>query len=407
MQFFHEIATKGFYNMQINANAFPNTDLVVWSHLRWDFVFQRPQHLLTRMAEHRRVFFVEEPMFTGQPRIEIHERDNGVKMVVPHLPVGLNEDEIYTQLRLLFTNMVQTQNIKNFTAWYYTPMAIPCTTHLNAAINIYDCMDELSLFKGAPPQLLEREADLLQLSDVVFTGGQSLWEAKKDRHSNCHAFPSSIDGAHFRAARTITTEPKDQAGIPGPRMGFYGVVDERFDIELVRGIAALRPDWHLVIIGPIVKIDDAHLPKAANIHYLGMKSYKELPAYLAGWDLAFLPFARNESTRFISPTKTPEYLSAGRPVVSTSIRDVVRPYATERLVHIADTPEEFVKAAEKAMAEAKANGEWLKRVDSFLSNMSWDQTVLRMARQETLARQAKAEAAKLVRQVSTESRLGA
>jgi glycosyltransferase involved in cell wall biosynthesis len=393
--------------MQINANAFPSTDLVVWSHLRWDFVFQRPQHLLSRMAKHRRVFFVEEPMFTGQPRLEFYERENGVKIVVPQLPVGINEEEIYAQLRMLFSQMMETQDIKNYTSWYYTPMALPCTRHLNADVTIYDCMDELSLFKGAPARLLDLEAELLQLSDVVYTGGQSLWEAKKDRHSNCHAFPSSIDGAHFRAGRTPQEQPKDQASIPGPRLGFYGVVDERFDIELLRGAAALRPDWQFVIIGPVVKIDEAHLPKAANIHYLGMKSYKELPSYLSGWDLAFLPFARNESTRFISPTKTPEYLAAGRPVVSTSIRDVVRPYATERLVHIADTPEEFVKAAEKAMAEANADGEWLKRVDSFLSNMSWDQTVLRMARQETLAKQAKSEAAKLVRQVSAESRLGA
>lgn len=393
--------------MHPHSNPFPTTDLVVWSHLRWDFVFQRPQQLLSRMATHRRVFFVEEPMMTGQPRLEILQRDNGVKVVVPQLPVGLSEEEIYTQLRMLFSQMMQTQDIKNYTSWYYSPMALPSTRHLNADVTIYDAMDELSLFKGAPPRLLELETELLQLSDIVFAGGQSLWEAKNDRHHNCHAFPSSIDAAHFRAARGGLESPKDQAAIPGPRVGFYGVVDECFDIELLRGAAALRPDWQFVIIGPVVKIDEATLPRAANIHYLGKKSYKDLPGYLAGWDLAFLPFVRNESTRFISPTKTPEYLAAGRPVVSTSIRDVVRPYATERLVEIADTPEEFVAAADRAMHAAKVNGDWLKRVDSFLANMSWDQTVLRMARQENLARHAKAEAAKLLRRVSAESRLGA
>ena len=392
--------------MHLPTNAFPSNDLVVFSHLRWDFVFQRPQHLLTRMAKNRRVYFVEEPMFTGQPRLEILDREPGVKVVVPQLPVGLSEEEVFTQLRMLLSGLMETQNIKNFTAWYYTPMALPFTRHLNPEVTIFDVMDELSLFKGAHPRLLELETELLTLSDVVFTGGQSLWEAKKNRHSNCHAFPSSIDGAHFRQARVAQEEPKDQKDIPGPRIGFYGVVDERFDIDLIDGVAARRPDWHLVVIGPVVKIDPAHLPKRPNIHYLGMKNYKELPAYLAGWDLAMLPFARNESTRFISPTKTPEYLAAGRPVVSTSIRDVMRPYATERLVHIADTPEEFVKAAETAMTEAKGE-EWQKRVDKFLSSMSWDQTVLRMARQELVAKAAKQEAQKLVRQVAAESRLGA
>ncbi|MCA1640485.1 MAG: glycosyltransferase, partial [Acidobacteria bacterium] len=204
--------------------------------------------------------------------------------------------------------------------------------------------------------------------------------AKKDKHPNIHAFPSSIDRAHFAQARAAVAEPEDQAAIPHPRMGFFGVLDERFDAALLEGVADARPDWHFVIIGPVVKIGEDDLPRRANIHYLGGKSYQELPAYLAGWDVAALLFARNEHTRFISPTKTPEYLAAGKPVVSTSIRDVVRPYGEMGLVHIADDVAEFIKAASAAGMDDHAEDEqWLKRVDEFLATNSWDETWQRMA----------------------------
>jgi UDP-galactopyranose mutase len=126
------------------------------------------------------------------------------------------------------------------------------------------------------------------------------------------------------------------------------------------------------MIGPVVKIDEASLPRLANIHYLGMKSYDELPSYMAGWDVAILPFAHNAATRFISPTKTPEYLAAGCPVVSTSIRDVVRPYGERRLVAIADTPSEFADAI--AAALTVDGRESVARADRFLAQLSWDRT---------------------------------
>jgi UDP-galactopyranose mutase len=184
--------------------------------------------------------------------------------------------------------------------------------------------------------------------------------------------------SHFGKARTAKTDPIDQSDIPHPRLGFFGVIDERFDRELLNQVALQKPDWNFVIIGPVVKIDPESLPKHSNIHYLGAKKYDELPAYLAGWDIALLLFARNESTRFISPTKTPEYLAAGKPVISTSIRDVVRPYGEQKLVEIADTPDEFVYAAEKILSQSN-DAEWLGRVDSFLANVSWDKTWKQMS----------------------------
>jgi UDP-galactopyranose mutase len=241
-------------------------------------------------------------------------------------------------------------------------------------------MDELSAFKGASPQLRAREQELFNRADHVFTGGQSLYEAKRDQHKSVHAFPSSIDAAHFNQARKQMTEPLDQRAIPQPRLGFFGVIDERFDVELLNDVAAARPEWQFVMIGPVVKIDPTTLPQADNIHYLGGKTYQELPSYLSGWDIALLLFARNESTRFISPTKTPEYLAAGKPVISTSIRDVVRPYGDEGLVRIADTATDFVRAAEDILGESKQQrATWLAQVDEFLSVMSWDETWSRMS----------------------------
>ncbi len=354
-------------------------DLVCLSHLRWDFVYQRPQHLLSRSAKQRRTFFIEEPMFAeGAARLDVSTREDGVTVVVPYLPENeLSEVTRDAVLQGLIDSLFAQHAIKNYVLWYYTPMAIAFTRHLEPLAVVYDCMDELSAFKGAPPALREREAELFRRADLVFTGGQSLYEAKRGQHPHVYAFPSSIDVSHFAQARKITSDPADQAGIPHPRLGFFGVIDERFDIELLAGLAEARPHWQFVMIGPVVKIDPADLPRGENIHYLGGKSYKELPAYLAGWDVALLLFARNDSTRYISPTKTPEYLAAGKPVVSTSIRDVVRPYGQQGMVHIADAIPEFVAAIEAAMNEDE--GERLPRVDAYLSQNSWDRTWNRMS----------------------------
>ncbi|BAY99256.1 UDP-galactopyranose mutase [Tolypothrix tenuis PCC 7101] len=350
-------------------------DIICLSHLRWNFVYQRPQHLLSRCAQGKRVFFIEEPIFSADPlaRLDINEDGSGVVVVVPHLPENISQEAINADLQVLIDGLLTEQKVNKYICWYYTPMAIAFTRHLQPQAVVYDCMDELSAFKGASPTLKNYEAELFRLADLVFTGGQSLYESKVNQHPNVYAFPSSVDVPHFAQARHLQ-EPADQAHIPHPRLGFFGVIDERMDIELLAGIADSRPDWHLVIIGPVVKIDPATLPQRQNIHYLGSRDYKQLPAYLAGWDLAMLPFALNESTRFISPTKTPEYLAAGRPVVSTSIQDVVRPYGESNLVRIADTVPEFVAAAEKAMQEDTRTSEWLTEVDTFLEKISWDRT---------------------------------
>jgi UDP-galactopyranose mutase len=296
------------------------------------------------------------------------------------LPEGLRSEVATTAvLKDMVSGLFLEQDICEYVFWYYTPMALSFTKHFCPVASIYDCMDELSAFKGAHSRLADFEQELFRRVDLVFTGGQSLYEAKRNAHPAVHAFPSSIDVSHFGKARTNTDDPDDQAGIPQPRLGFFGVIDERFDIELLKAVAQKRPDWHFVMIGPVVKIDPDTLPKYPNIHYLGPKKYEELPGYLAGWDVALLLFARNESTRFISPTKTPEYLAAGKPVISTSIRDVVRPYGDLNLVRIADSATDFIRAAEDFMTAGGNNSEWLARVDDFLADISWDRTWAQMS----------------------------
>jgi UDP-galactopyranose mutase len=358
-------------------------DLVCFSHLRWDFVYQRPQHLLSRCAKERRVFFVEEPVFGNRSmRLDVRETESGVHVVVPQLPNGLlSEVAINAVMKEMTRQLFIDHEINDYIFWYYTPMALSFTAQMNPIAAVYDCMDELSAFKGAHSDLPQLEKQLFRSVDLVFTGGQSLYEAKRSNHSAVYAFPSSIDALHFGKARKPVRDPEDQSHIPHPRLGFFGVIDERFDTELLDQIAAKRPDWQFVIIGPVVKIAPESLPAHANIHYLGGKKYSELPDYLAGWDIALLLFARNESTRFISPTKTPEYLAAGKPVISTSIRDVVRPFGELNLVEIADTADEFIAAAEYLLSHCTglARSEWMRKVDTFLENISWDKTWAQMS----------------------------
>jgi glycosyltransferase involved in cell wall biosynthesis len=355
-------------------------DLVCFSHLRWGFVFQRPNHLLSRFSKHQRVFFIEEPIFHhGEDKLHIENFNENLYVVTPHIQHGLEESEVHQRQEKFIVSLLANMNVNRFISWYYTPMALPFTESLSPEAVVFDCMDELSAFKFAPPQLALLEKKLLEKADVVFTGGQSIYEAKKNRHHNIHAFPSSIDKQHFGKARKALEEPEDQKNIPHPRFGFFGVVDERFDIELLDSVAKQRPEWQFVIIGPVVKIDEASLPHYENVHYLGGKKYEELPSYIAGWDIATILFAMNESTKFISPTKTPEYLAAGKPVISTPIKDVVTPYGDEELVHIASNAEEFIKAAELELSKKRKSG-WLKKVDEFLLYNSWDRTWGQMVR---------------------------
>jgi UDP-galactopyranose mutase len=349
-------------------------DFTVFSHLRWNFVFQRPQHLMTRCSEEAHVLFWEEPVLDATSGfVEVREVNLKLKIAVPHLPCGLTDAEVDNLQHALLRQSMAQHAIRQPISWYYTPLATRFTRDIDARAVVYDCMDELSAFRGAPVGLRAAEAELFSRADLVFTGGKSLYESKRRQHSSVRCFPSSIDRDFFATARKIRAETDDQAHIPHPRIGFCGVIDERMDLDLLAAVADLRPEWHFVLIGPVAKISEGDLPRRPNIHYLGQKDYRLLPAYFAGWDVGMLPFALNESTRYISPTKTPEYLAAGLPAVSTPINDVVDPYGVNGLVHIARSPQEFVRCIDKAL-RFRHSAKRLAAVDDYLSGMSWDST---------------------------------
>lgn len=361
-------------NTQLVSDAAEGALIVCFSHLRWDFVFQRPQHLMSRFARERPVIFWEEPQpHDGEPRVEMRTcLETGVVVATPQVDPALTDEARDALLERLLKEVIADRPVH--ARWYYTPMMLPFSRRTASACVVYDCMDELANFKFAPAQLGALERELLAAADVVFTGGYSLYEAKRATHSDIHPFPSSVDRDHFAKARLDCAPPSDQADLPSPRLGFYGVIDERMDLDLIAAVADARPDWTLVLLGPVVKIDPAALPQRPNIAYLGGKSYGALPGYLAGWDVALMPFAVNESTRFISPTKTPEYLAGGRPVVSTPINDVIRHYGQLPGVRIAADPASFVAACAAALEDAKAPHTWLPRVDEALAKLSWDET---------------------------------
>ena len=317
---------------------------------------------------------VEEPLIEDcpAPHLRIETVQSGIRVAVPIIPQGISPEDAVAIQEGLIGNWLTARPAGPRIFWYYTPAAMAFTRSLSRDLTIYDNMDELSAFRGASPSLLGLEVELLGRAEIVFTGGASLYETKRHRHDNVHCFPSSIDVGHFGRARKGPPEPVDLAEVPRPRLGFFGVVDERFDVDLLTLVAGLRPDWHFVMIGPVVKIDPALLPRGANIHWLGPKLYDELPEYLAHWDLGLMPFALNDSTRFISPTKTPEFLAAGLPVVSTPVRDVVDAYGKEGLVEIASTAADVVACAEHLMHCPR--DAWLERVDARLATGSWDTT---------------------------------
>lgn len=348
--------------------------LIVFCHLRWDFVYQRPQQLLTRLAQHYKVLFVEEPLHDDGPaRLTTYQPAPNVTVCQPHTPssaAGFHDDQI-PLLQPLLEKLVPDG--EQPIVWFYTPMALPLLAKLHPSRVVYDCMDELSAFRNPPRQLLQRETALLNLADVVFTGGPSLYEAKRTRHPNVHCFPSSVDVVHFEQALDRNNGHPLHQDIPRPRLGYYGVLDERLDAELIAALADTHPEWQIVLVGPIVKIAPETLPQRQNVHYLGQQPYEALPHFLAGWDVCLLPFALNEATRYISPTKVLEYMAAELPIVSTAIGDVARPYGGT--VAIGRNHAEFIAHCEAALRQTgQERAAMAADMRAIVSRTSWDAT---------------------------------
>jgi glycosyltransferase involved in cell wall biosynthesis len=369
-------------NVLENANLIRPLDdsptILCFSHLRWNFVFQRPQHILTLASKSNRIIYFEEPIFEDICEAQVRSTavTPSITVITPILPNGTDPLDAQAAQRRFVDLLVAGTPQGRLTTWYYTPMALAFSDHLACGVCVYDCMDELSAFKNAPAELVAMERRLLQRADVVFTGGQSLYEAKRGLHKSMYPLPSSIDFAHFQQARSPGRDADAQEHIPHPRVGFFGVIDERLDVDLVRQTAHNMPDVHFIMVGPVVKIDPGSLPQAPNLHWLGSKTYAELPAYLRHWDAGWMPFAINAATRYISPTKTPEFLAAGVPLVSTAIVDVVRTYGAAGLVDIVDA--EDVESKLRSVL-SRPRDSLRTQVDAYLSDMSWENTWLAMS----------------------------
>jgi glycosyltransferase involved in cell wall biosynthesis len=356
--------------------------LLVFSHLRWNFVYQRPQHLLTRLARHYKVVFIEEPVRDeGAPHMERVAAHDDIEVLRPHTAIdapGFHDDQL-PALRALIARHLADNAIDDYVVWFYTPMALPLLAELKPRAVVYDCMDQLSAFKGAPRQLRQREHALLRSADLVLTGGPSLYEAKKDLNANVLCLPSAVDANHYCPARAtadldaMLQAERAQGPIAGPRLGFFGVIDERLDIDLVAALADADPAWQIVMVGPVVKIDPSQLPHRPNIHWLGQQPYALLPQLVAYWDVCLLPFALNESTRFISPTKTLEYMAAEKPVVSTPVHDVVSMYG--HVVRIGPDTAQFIDECAQALREtADERADRVARMLATIERYSWDNT---------------------------------
>lgn len=357
-------------------------ELVVFSHLRWGLVHQRPQQILSRLARTWRVLFVEEPVYSaGDPHAELAAPAPNVTVLTPHTPLtapGFHDDQI-PLLQKLVGQALARERFGDYGAWLYTPMALPLLTKLAPRVVVYDCMDDLAAFKAAPRQLVQRENALMRIANVVFAGGPSLYETRKSRHHNVHLFASSVDSDHFAHGGDVALTHPEVKALARPRLGYFGVLDERLDVALLRAVAEARPEWEICMVGPTLKIDPAALPQLPNLHYFGQRRYDELPAFLAGWDIAILPFAHNDATRFISPTKTLEYMAAGRAIVSTSIGDVKRLYGS--VVRFGDTPEQFIAECEAALVEpAVPRSHRFAAMRRIVGATSWDETVREMRR---------------------------
>lgn len=325
---------------------------------------------MSRFAKEKQVIFWEEPIIDENVKPHLVTRGINPEIVTPVLKKNCNR-----VLSKLLANFLDSRNIDQpDIVWYYSPVMLKFTAFLEPKCIIYDCMDELSLFKNPPSGLLDCESVLLKEADLVFTGGHSLYiEKQKKRHRHIFPFPSSVDKEHFRKAEGISTVfPSDQYCLSWPRVGYAGVIDERLDLDLIQSVAEARPDYNFIFIGPTAKIDKNDLPQANNIHYLGQKKYEELPDYMSGWNVCWMPFALNDATKFISPTKTPEYLASGRAVVSTAVPDVVYGYSGLDCVFIGDKnniPELIDKAMTSLCFDAERK----------LHSMSWDKTYQKMS----------------------------
>jgi len=369
------------------ADDSKNYPIIVHCHLCWDWVWQRPQQFLSRLSQRHKILFVEtigpDPQLaTPVARYRTAENSPNITILRLQFPSWRwgDSDYVDSERRRIVQEFVAEGPLQgqfeNPVQWFYDPMAVPAFAgHMKERLTVYDCMDELSKFKGAPPQIIQREATLLKTAEVVFTGGRKLFESKRQHNDNCHFYGCGVDGEHFGKARSETTAvPEQLQKLKKPVLGYFGVVDERMDYELVAALADANSDWSVAIVGPVMKVDPGALPQRPNLHWLGQQTYRDLPAFCKGFDVCLMPFALNESTEFINPTKALEYMATGRMIVSTAVPDVVSNFGT--VAKVANSKEEFIELCRKAVMAPEA--QTIERGLQMVGDNSWEAIVAKL-----------------------------
>jgi len=360
--------------------------LIVFSHIRWNCIYQRPQNLMSRLAYHYRVLFIEEPIYeqtvSRYPTLEYSCQGPNIEVLTPRTGVptaGFNQQQA-SILAPLLEEYLLANCIEDYAIWFYTPMAYSFIDYLQPKAVIYDCTEIDSERDEDSMEWREMEEALVDHADTIFTSGPSLYDSKRDIHPNVHCLPNAVDMVHFSPERLLQTSHSStdvaqlQEKIGFPRLGFFGVIDERIDFDLLAKVAEARPDWNIVMLGPIKNVNESELPKYPNIHWLGMHSYERLPYFLATWDVCFLPYIVNDLTGFINPCQTLEYMAAEKPVVSTAIPDIAAMY--EDVAHFVHTPKQFIEQCETLLSHTAVERSAL--VSGMLTavwRMSWDNAV--------------------------------
>jgi glycosyltransferase involved in cell wall biosynthesis len=348
------------------------TGLVVCAHLSWDWVWQRPQHLISRLARTRRTFYVEQPVRADVSAPTVHRSDAGpvhrIRMDVPRDFGGPGLPDFSPYLEVLPELLGSAAAGSD--VWIYTPLALDLAEKLGPRTLVYDVMDDLSAFADGGADMARRQQIALRRADLVLAGGRSLHRAATEVRgpAGAHLFPSGVETAHYASSRALRTERQR------PAAGYVGVIDERLDLTLLTDLAAKLPEWDIHLVGPVTKIDPSTLPQASNLHYPGMQPYERLPEVMAGLDVALMPFALNDATRSISPTKTLEYLAAGLPVVSTRVPDVVADFS--QVVRFADDGAAFADACRAVLDDAVDDRD--ARVAPLAQRHEWDTIAARI-----------------------------
>jgi glycosyltransferase involved in cell wall biosynthesis len=378
------IATNTMKQIDLTDNdSYP---IIVHCHLRWEGVWQRPQQFLSRLSQRHPILFIEGPILHDKNEAPTFEllpvaQYPNVTVMRTHFPASRFQNGAWVdaeRLRLLkeAMNGPLKGRFECAVQWFYDPMAAPCFIgKIGERAVVYDCMDELSQFKFAPPEIVAREKVLLASADVVFAGGRKMWLSKSRHNDNAHFYGCGVDVQHFAKARLAETElPADVANLKRPILGYFGVVDERLDYDLIAKLADADPNWQIVMVGPTAKVNPDDLPKRANIHWLGRREYAQLPNYTKAFDVCLMPFALNEATEYINPTKALEYMATGRPIVSTAVPDVVSNFS--EAVNVAISQDCFVEMCVRALSAP--DEEAIQRGIEMANNNQWDAIVAKL-----------------------------